>query len=309
MIIPEKQNRSWLFFALAALLFFGITNFILGFISEKGAGNPVASSTAAMTLWLGAGLLGICGGAYFKVTGRGFSGLVNGNSWRLPLAAGVMLALGMLLLKISLAANPLAKGPIVSIVSSNSLVVAFLAWLFLREKFSPGQWAGFLIILAGIAFLSLAGTAAGFFGAVGYALTAMILFGLTNFFLKLSGEQGCDSITAAVVLWLTVGGCGVLAFVWCWLEKSCVPWLQPAGLGWLALLAGIFLALGMLCIKKAVTTGPAGPATAVSGSNAIVVSLLDYWLLGHWLPSLKLAGMLAVIAGIVALAMARPVGK
>jgi drug/metabolite transporter (DMT)-like permease len=67
--------------------------------------------------------------------------------------------------------------------------------------------------------------------------------------------------------------------------------------------------LGMLCVKKAVTAGPAGPATAVSGSNAILVSFLDYWLLGHWLPSLKLAGMLVAIAGIVALALARPVGK
>jgi drug/metabolite transporter (DMT)-like permease len=105
-----------------------------------------------------------------------------------------------------------------------------------------------------------------------------------------------------------VGGCGVLAFAWRWLETGRLPWLRPAGLGWLALLAGVFLALGMLFVKKAVTVGPAGPATAVSGSNAIVVSLLDYWFLGHWLPTLKLAGMLVAVAGIAALALARPGG-
>jgi drug/metabolite transporter (DMT)-like permease len=306
---PKKQSRSWLFFALAALLFFGVTNFILGFISEKSAGNLAASIHAAMILWLGAGLLGLSGAAYSMVTGRGFSGLPDKYSSLLPLAAGVMLALGMLLLKISLAANPLAKGPIVSIASSNSLIVALLAWVLLREKLSLGQWGSFLIIIAGITLLSLGGRASGHFGAVGYAVAAMVLFGLTNFILKLAGEQGCDSITAAIVLWLTVGGCGVLAFAWAWLEKARFPWLQPAGLGWLALLAGVFLGLGMLCVKKAVTAGPAGPATAVSGSNAILVSFLDYWLLGHWLPSLKLAGMLLAIAGIVALALARPAGK
>jgi multidrug transporter EmrE-like cation transporter len=65
----------------------------------------------------------------------------------------------------------------------------------------------------------------------------------------------------------------------------------------------------MLAIKKAVTAGPAGPATAVSGSNAILVSLLDYGLLGHWLSPMKLFGMLTTIIGIVALSLARPLKK
>jgi len=307
MGMPKKQSRIWLLFALAALVFFGVTNFILGFISEKSAGNPGASITAAMLLWLGAGILGLAGACYLKISGRGFSGLPGKNHFILPVISGVTLALGMFLLKTSLAANPLAKGPIVAISSSNSLVVAFLAWGFLREKLSPGQWAGFLIIVAGIFALSLAGSAGNHFDAVAYAALAMFLFGITNFILKLAGKQGCDSVATAVVLWLSVGGCGMLAFVWQWLEKSHFPGLPSSVLNWLALLAGIFLALGMLGIKKAVTLGQAGPATAVSGSNAILVSLLDYALLGHWLPSLKLAGMLAVIVGIVALALARPV--
>lgn len=308
MAAHSKPDRSWLFFSLAALLLFGLTNFSLGFISEKSPGNPGASVAAAVILWLGTGLLGLAGVAGFKATARGFAGLPKKNSWLLPLASGITLALGMLLLKISLAANPLAKGPIVAVASSNSLVVVLMAGVFLREKLSAGQWAGFLIILAGIVLLSQGGVTRGHFAAIGYALAAMVLLGLTNFLLKLAGEQGCDSLTAAVILWLAVGGCGVLAFAWRWLATGRLPWLQPAGLGWLALLAGVFLALGMLFVKKAVTSGPAGPATAVSGSNAIVVSLLDYGLLGHWLPALKLAGMLVAIAGIVALALAGPGG-
>jgi transporter family protein len=306
---PRHQGQSWLLFALAALLFFGVTNFILGFISEKSAGDPSASITASMILWLGAGLLGLIGFAYFKVTGRGFSGRPGKNHFILPFTAGITLALGMLLLKISLAANPLAKGPIVAITSSNSLIVALLAWGFLKEKLSLGQWAGFLTIVAGIIILSLAGKSSGHFSAVAYAALAMILFGFTNFLLKLAGEQGGDSLAVALVLWLSVGGCGVLAFAWRWLERSRFPKLQTSLLGCLALLAGILMALGMLCIKKAVTFGQAGPATAVSGSNAILVSLLDFALLDHWLPFLKLAGMLTAIAGIVILALTRPLKK
>lgn len=300
------RSRAWLLFALAGLLFFGFTNFILGFIAEKSAGAPAASIRAAIILWLGTGLFGSCALAWFMASRRSFSSLAAGSSWILPLASGVTLALGMLLLKTSLASNPFAKGPIVAVTSSNSLVVALLAWLVLGEKLSLGQWLGFLVIVAGIGWVSLGGASGGQFAMTGYAVLAMIFFGLTNFFLKLAGARGCDSIAAAIVLWLSVGTCGVLAVCWHLLRYSRFPALGRPGLSALALLAGVFLAMGMLAIKKGVTMGPAGPATAVSGSNAVLVGLLDFWLLGHWLPGVKLAGMTVVIAGIVTLALAKP---
>ena len=305
--VKPEPKRTWLGFALAALFFFGLTNFILGFIAEKNAGAPAASITAAMILWLGTGLLGAGALAYFRAAGKDFASLSGRRTWVLPVAAGVMLAFGMLLLKTGLASNPLAKGPIVAVSSSNSLIVALLAWLVLRETLAPGQWAGFLVIIAGIVMVSLGGTAGNHFNAIGYAVLAMLCFGLTNFFLKLAGARGCDSLAAAIVLWLSVGACGVLAASWHLLRFSRIPALGRWELSWLALLAGMLLALGMLAVKKAVTLGPAGPASAVSGSNAIVVSILDLLVLGHGLPFLKLAGMLAVIVGIAAFALARPV--
>jgi drug/metabolite transporter (DMT)-like permease len=292
---------------MAALVLFGLTNFILGLIAESSGKDPAASIHAAMILWLGTGLLGIISSASSAAVRSSVAVLARERKWLVPAAAGVTLALGMFLLKSSLAGNPLAKGPIVAVTSSNSMVVALLAWLFLREVLSSGQWAGFLLIVAGIALVSLGGASASHFNAVSLALLAMFCFGLTNFFLKLAGARGCDSVAAAVVLWLSVGACGVSAVAGNLALRSRLLALESGRLSLLALLAGMLLALGMLAIKKAVTLGPAGPAAAVSGSNAILVCLLDYWLLGHRLPALKLTGMLTVIAGIVTLALARPV--
>lgn len=307
MFPGAKPRCAWLAWALAAMTCFGATNFLLGYIAEKSAGDPAASIKAAMVLWLGCGLLGIAGAAHLTFSGRGFSGLPGRWSSLFPVAAGVSLAIAMLLLKASLAADPLAKGPIVAVASANSLVVALLAWALIREKLAPGQWAGILTVVVGIVLISLDGGGRARFGAVGLAILTMLLFGITNFLLKLAGVRGCDSLTVAVVLWLAVGTCGVLAVAWRGSVGAGFPVLRSPALTWLALLAGIFLALGMLAIKKAVTLGPAGPAAAVSGSNAILVSLLDFGVLGHWLPPLKLAGMLTAIAGIAALA--RPLKK
>ena len=137
-----REGRGWLAYALASMLLLAATNFILGYVAEKSAGDPAASVKAAIVLWLGTGLLGVVGTLIFKASGRGFAGLPGKAPLLLPLAAGVTLALGMLLLKAGLGANPLAKGPIVAVTSSNSLVVALLAWAYLREKLVAGAMGG-----------------------------------------------------------------------------------------------------------------------------------------------------------------------
>jgi drug/metabolite transporter (DMT)-like permease len=306
MSVRTGAGGNWLAQALASLAFFAITNFLLGYIAERSAGDPGASVKAAMILWLGCGLLGAGGVAWFALSGRRFWGPLGKKALRFPVVAGISLALGMLLLKGSLAADPLAKGPMVAVTSSNALVVALLALAFIGERLSRGQWAGFTVIVVGIALISLGGGGRAGLGALGLAAAAMLLFGTTNFLLKLAGRSGCDSIAASVVLWLAVGACGILAVAGYRLLRGGYPFLAQPALGWLALLAGGSLALGMLAIKRAVTLGQAGPAAAVSGSNSILVCLLDLALLGHWPPPLKLAGMLTAVAGIAMLAVARP---
>jgi drug/metabolite transporter (DMT)-like permease len=54
----------------------------------------------------------------------------------------------------------------------------------------------------------------------------------------------------------------------------------------------------MLEIKIAVTKGPGGTATAITGANALLVTVLDRIFFGHMPPAIKLIGMATALGGI-----------
>ena len=58
-------------------------------------------------------------------------------------------------MKLGLASDPGAKGPIVAISSTNAMIVALGAWFMLRERLSKGQLLGMLVIICGIVVMAL----------------------------------------------------------------------------------------------------------------------------------------------------------
>jgi len=136
-----------------------------------------------------------------------------------------------------------------------------------------------------------------------FGLATMALFGVTNFLLKYAGHHGSDSVTTTAVLWLAAGVCGVLAVGYCLVRYGRLPGMQEASLILWAVLAGITLALGMLFLKLAVTKGPGGPATAITGSNSILVALFEFLVFAHVPPVQKLIGMGIAIVGIAVLSL------
>ena len=78
---------------------------------------------------------------------------------------------------------------------------------------------------------------------------------------------------------------------------------EPSLILW-AILAGVTLALGMLFLKLAVTSGPGGPATAITGSNSVLVVIFEFLVFAHIPPTQKLIGMGIAIAGIILLSLA-----
>ncbi len=294
---------AWVAYALASFLCYGVTNSLLGAIYEWSGRNPDTPVTAPFILWLTMGAVGIAAAAVFKLRGRGYKGLPSRRFVWVAAAAGVTLSAAMLTLKLGLASDPDAKGPIVAISSTNAMIVALGAFLILRERLSRWQVAGMLVIIGGIIVMAL-GTGAGssarglFFG-----LATMALFGVTNFLLKYAGHHGSDSVTTTAVLWLAAGVCGVLAVGYCLVRYGHLPGMQEASLILWAVLAGITLAMGMLFLKLAVTKGPGGPATAITGSNSILVALFEFLVFAHVPPLQKLIGMGIAIVGIAVLSL------
>ncbi len=138
-----------------------------------------------------------------------------------------------------------------------------------------------------------------------YAIITMVMFALTNFFVKMAGAQGMDSIFASTLLWLATGAVGVIFIIYGIYTGDFQKNLEK--IGKLSILlpvfAGVFLAIGMYTIKKAMSSGPAGPSVAIANSNAVLVAILAYIVLNEKLTLPKIGGMALIIAGIVMLSL------
>ncbi len=138
-----------------------------------------------------------------------------------------------------------------------------------------------------------------------YAIGTMILFALTNFLVKMAGEGGMDSVFAANLIWLSAGTVGVAFLIYGLHTGGFQEGMQNNDMKMLMLpiLAGVFLALGMYTIKRAVTLGDAGPSVAIANSNAIIVALLAWVFLNEKLSTTKIGGMAMVIGGIIVMSV------
>ena len=294
----------WVVYALGSFLCYGVTNSLLGAIFEWSGRNPDTPVTAPFVLWMTMGAIGAGAAVFFRLSGRGYKGLPARRFVWIAAAAGVTLSCAMLTLKLGLASDPNAKGPIVAVTSANAMIVALGAWFILRERLSRGQLLGMFVIICGIAVMALGTGAGSSYRGLLFGLATMVLFGITNFLLKYAGHHGSDSVTTTAILWLSAGVCGVLAIGYCLIRYGNLPGLEQPSLILWAVVAGVTLALGMLFLKLAVTSGPGGPATAITGSNSVLVVLFEFLVFAHIPPAQKLIGMGIAIAGIIVLSLA-----
>jgi len=282
-------------YALAAFFLFGLTNFILGVITESSPDPGAASLSAPLLLWSGMGLLGLAAGMRRRVP-------APREPWKktLPVLAGITLAAGMMSLKTAFALMPSAKGALVAVTAANALVVALFSLSFLGEKLVFGQWLALGLIILGIAVL---GGAPGRItpAAMGLGLLTMMLFGVTNFLLKLAAHVGWQPLNAVKRLWLSAGTCGLLGLAYVFLTDRGLAGLPSWPLRGAALAAGLTLGLGMLSLKIAVGRGKAGPATAIAGANAVLVAVLDALLYAHIPAPASLLGMVLALGGMILL--------
>jgi len=138
-----------------------------------------------------------------------------------------------------------------------------------------------------------------------YALITMVMFGITNFLVKLAGHYKMDSIFASIILWLAVGVMGLIFLAYFLSTGHFQENLRNTKPIYLLLpaFAGMALAIGMYTIKLALTKGPAGPSVAILASNAFLVALLAFIFIGEKLSPSKIAGMILIFAGIIMMSL------
>jgi drug/metabolite transporter (DMT)-like permease len=303
--VQASARGTWQAFAIVGFTCMGVTNFLLGCIGQWAV-DEAARVTAPMLVWLTMGVVGAVAIGGFRATGRGLRGIPDRTTAAVALTAGVTLAVGMLTLTLGLAADPHSHGPIVAITAANSMLVALLSLRLLGERLTRMQVAGLVIVVAGVVLVGLsAGLSASLsasLSAVGYGLFTMLVFGVTNFLLKIAAHRGADSISTTALLWVAAGACGVVTLGVSFATGRGLAGIDSIGLVATAGAAGLTLGSGMLSLKLAMQSGPAGPVTAIVSANAVLLTILDFLAFGHVPDAVKLAGMVVALAGVAVLA-------
>ena len=146
-----------------------------------------------------------------------------------------------------------------------------------------------------------------------YALGAFLMFGLTNFLLKYASSKGVPPLEGAAILLLSTGLVGVIVTLLMIVKGAFSPIANPKLLSInyryfvVPIVAGVFLAIGMYFLKVAVTLGKAAPATAIALSNALLVAVLSWLILGETLTLSEIVGI-ALYAIAIALLTLKPLG-
>jgi len=117
---------------------------------EKNQGlDPVMFSAI---MWMAMGVLGAALFAYIIL-----SGSTVALDWKLsfPVAAGVLLGVGILTFALALSHGTMSTGATAAIATSNAVFTTFLAFMILRENLAIQEWVGIGTVVLGIIILRL----------------------------------------------------------------------------------------------------------------------------------------------------------
>lgn len=138
---------SALLFALGTFVLWGTTNFLIRYGEEKTGIKPT-EFTAVM--WISIGILGVVLLAYLYLTGNG---ITLNKDLAFPVAAGVLLGIGILSFSYALSHTSTAAGATAAVATSNAVFTTALAFVFMEEKLEPKQWIGIATVVLGIVIL------------------------------------------------------------------------------------------------------------------------------------------------------------
>jgi drug/metabolite transporter (DMT)-like permease len=133
-----------------------------------------------------------------------------------------------------------------------------------------------------------------------FALGTFFLWGTTNFLIGYGEKKlGMDAQVFTAIMWVSMGALGVAMLAYLWLTGSKIE-LEMKLL--LPVAAGLFLGVGILSFVYAMShEGGTGATAAIATCNAVFTVSLAFIFLKEPLEPRQLAGIAAVIVGIVLL--------
>lgn len=296
-------SYAWLMWALLAMFSFASNNFLLSAIGMEAedSSKSAANISGIFVLWLTVGVIGTV-----AITVRGpksiISGMKSNQNVMGAVAVGLVNCGAMFALSLALASDPANAGPITAVLPLNAILVAFLAFTFLGEKLGHAEMLGLGVAVSGPVCMALADTSGGALKGLAWGGLTASCFGTSNFVRKLLAKRGSANESIVVVIFVTVGFCGIIALCGSVLAGRGLLGLKPFKLVVFACLSGVLWVAGGICFQYALM-GKAGPASAVTNTNSVGVLLLQIAFYGVIPKPLKVLGMALCIAGVTLLSL------
>ena len=306
--------------SLSACLLFGVQNYIIGYTNSL-PGDDFYRTIGL--LWLTTGACGLALlatrpklGVFFTDADESqFDASLSQSLLKTDLAApplmyssklvtvagGLAIGGAQLFMKLSFAEDPVAQGPLSSVVCADVILVSVLCHFFYAEHLNLVQWCSVATVFVGLVIMAGLFDDSGAVNALGfaYAIAAMLCFGASVFSVRVAAVGGLSASSGFIARTLISGlaGC-VLLLGAAWEDFGVANIVWP-------LICGLLQAAGVYTINKALSVGPfTSISIAIFGSNSLVVLLLAAALEGHVPSPTALVGMALTAAGCVSVSLA-----
>ena len=220
-------------------------------------------------------------------------------SWKALAGTGIFLFAGQFVFLFFAMTAGLPPGLVSVLVQLQGPLTLVLAALFLKERATPGQWAGLAVAMVGVILIgqSVEGSASLF--ALGLALLSALSWAAGNLFLRETRVASVLSVTAWASL-IPPLPLLAISLMHDGLVPTLAPILQPTWRGWFVLFYTVapVMWLGYLMWGTLLRTYPAGKVGPVSLLVPCCALVFSAVLTGETIGGLRLLGVAVVLGGV-----------
>ncbi len=286
------ESKSWLVYALATTLFWGVWGAFAGAPAANGFPETLIYCVWALTM---------IPPALFALKRVNWKLQYDARSVTLGCIIGLLGAGGQMVLFHAITIGPAYL--IFPIISLSPVVTIALSFLFLKERTGKLGSLGIVLALCALPLFEYSRTTGGSDYGVLWFVLALCIFaawGLQAFFMKVSNE----SMNAESIFFYMTVTALLLIPVALMMTDFSQPINWSANGPWLAAVTQILNAVGALCLVYAFRYGKAIVVSPLTNAGApLMTSVIALIILGAMPPTTKIIGIVLAIAAAFLLAL------